>query len=97
MKKGILTLVAAFMASTAAQAADTNSASGVVSPNAQYSYAETAECINSIFTLNNVSPKSGKIATAMLGRLPACEVEKIINVMGIKRVNELNEHRKKNK
>lgn len=49
-----------------------------VTPTAQYSYAETQDCLNSIGTENNVSPKSGRLSIAMLGRLPACEIEKII-------------------
>lgn len=95
MNNKTLLMIAALMVTTTAQAADTKPDPGVVSPDAQYSYAQASDCMSSIFALKNVSPKSGEIAMAMLGRLPVCEVEKIILASkGHERVKKLINHRK---
>ncbi len=88
MKKPALVLISTLMASTGAHAAESApySPDQMVNPNAQYTYAETAECMHSIGIYSNMTGTTSKVmgnaATAMLGRLPACEVEKIILVGG---------------
>ncbi len=71
----------------------------MVNPNAQYTYAETAECMNSIAIFGNVtgvlSKVIGNAATAMLGRLPACEVEKVILAGGSEETKKLIQMRRR--
>lgn len=50
----------------------------MVNPDAKYSYKETINCASSVAVVNNYNPAMGVVITAMLGRLPACEVENII-------------------
>ncbi len=84
MKKSTLILISALMTTTATHAAESTSdaAGQMVNPNAQYTYAETAECLISIGTYGKTSSSLSKTMEnsliAMLGQLPACEVEKII-------------------
>ncbi len=84
MKKSTLVFVSTLIASTTVHAAESvpDAADQMVNPNAQYTYAETAECLKSIGTYGKTSSSLSKsmenAMTAMLGWLPACEVEKII-------------------
>jgi len=64
---------------TSAQAEERFDPKAMVSPTAQYSYAETAACLSSIKMADNAVQIGGtNRMTALLGRLPACEIEKII-------------------
>lgn len=97
MKKLPLLFITTLMASMAVQAAE-STADMKVNPNAEYTYAETAECMNSIAIFGNVtgtlSKTIGNAATAMLGRLPACEIEKVILASGSKESIKLIQMRK---
>lgn len=91
MKKWTLTLIiASFLASTSI-----TQANEIPSPEAQYTYMEEGKCLKSISSLVGSSERLGLVTTAMLGRLPACEVEKIVIAMNIGKVNFFIERRKK--
>ncbi len=44
-------------------------------------YAEEAQCMMVIVRLRTINPNRGAVATAMLGRLPPCEVRKYIRAL----------------
>lgn len=44
-------------------------------------YAEEAQCMMVIVRMRTINPNIGAVATAMLGRLPPCEVRKYIRAL----------------
>lgn len=97
MKKLTLIVITTLMTSMAVQAAE-STPDLKVNPDAQYTYAEEAECMKSIGIYSNItgtlSKTAGNTATAMLGRLPACEVEKVILAGGNEEAKKLIQMRK---
>ncbi len=93
MKKLTVVLITALTASMAVQAAE-STPDMKVNPDAQYTYAETAECLSSVVMLNKMGHPAAQSIAMMLGQLPTCEVEKVIIAIGDKRANELIELRK---
>lgn len=82
----------ALLVASISHATETSTASvtaGIVSPSAQYSYAESAKCLSAITRLNRLQNTWADTATAMLGRLPACEVKKILLALENKQLNAI--------
>ena len=47
----------------------------------QSAYAKEAGCMRVIIIMRTINPHRGAVATAMLGRLPPCEVKKFIEAL----------------